>query len=1325
MAKRNKKRDKKGRRTRARATKPEAQTLWARSRSGSHAGRGFHYQDAVATELALEHLSANTLRRVIPEGLDDVSLELDAGWVHVQAKSRRESRGPFQLSELRGVWRALAERLTADDESRALLVLERPIAELGDSSETPDGGSSATRGLASLRPHIARELNGLGLPLDDFFARLTIEIRPAAPETALQLLSHRLALPPASCQAHYSALRAEIATKADINGERDLATAATLGKHDLERVLAATTEAVDPSALDEALRNGLCELVDFRTPLADERFYRGMDALPGHVVAGLVLERPELSKSLLDAMAAGRSAIVAGPSGAGKSALLWLTAWETRHRITWYRVPIVQSSDAVTIARFARGCMPSEASAIGFIVDDVGTDGREGWDQLVRELSTIEHANLLGACREENLFLLTTAGETAQVRPELDEVLATRIYDELDGIGGTRWQHWREPYEQSNRLLLEYSHLLSAGERLEATIKGQVARRLREGRELELEVLRLVATAHAFGAAVDINALQAHLGTGGPELQAAMARLIEEHLLQSPREGQLQGLHELRSRALVAEVHLLPPASLHATAEELTKLLQPSELQAFLTRLLIEHPAARSNVVRGVAERIRTAPRADVLAAALQALQLAGFQGTAAAWAIIISEEDASVADAVLLSHFALDPQAEVDIFPEPVQRAVVRMRAEAVDDFRDDLLTQLEPAVLNRAIGESALEDVLSLVAALRGAPLTPSSEALYQRARDLKLDEQRELLALTYEARPSLAQALADRMGGERALIERLERELPWVRHVALDVDGTGLVVAKADYVFVSEAVESDPHSAVVNLCTYLLALAPSAHTASSRALDARGELAGIGIPIAEKQIPRENLATDAAVAWNRARCRALIAAVAAHTYTDRLLREREIVERATEVAARAAHAYLTGEGVEEALAWGAVLGLMAKSLSPPPPAIEAVGPRESGTLLSGDPAGFVGTTIGSNLIPRLFDEGPDAALVIPGIVDQLDELSNSAHWSLLDGPPNVEQLRRTLLDLHLVLREAAAAGIAHQRVLRATSGGGSLRRAAEVARRRVAARLRTLRQDIRGDLSRNGHQCQVISRASELDSPYWPQDELLVLVEVETILAWGPALDDLVAIVSPRLTNSPPFLMAPVRDERIVGSCAVRVIGGNPHPAVHDLGSWPELPSPLLAETAREMYTAAVDSLADISAILAALRPTSDATGVQVHDHEFDQLQATRDRASESFERFRAFVAEHPHDELLAEAEEVLIAFAESVEDESDARNEGGPPWTGLACELLNGLDGSESDLWTTHLGAVALLIEWDIDPQEAGRMLLAAAPDDTGAGLSGRR
>jgi hypothetical protein len=111
----------------------QATHLWARSRSGSHAGRGFRYQDAVATELALRGLNGELpLRRIVPEGLADISVELKTGWLHLQAKSRREHRGEFPLSELTDAWPALAERLASDPQARAALVLELPYEKVLD-----------------------------------------------------------------------------------------------------------------------------------------------------------------------------------------------------------------------------------------------------------------------------------------------------------------------------------------------------------------------------------------------------------------------------------------------------------------------------------------------------------------------------------------------------------------------------------------------------------------------------------------------------------------------------------------------------------------------------------------------------------------------------------------------------------------------------------------------------------------------------------------------------------------------------------------------------------------------------------------------------------------------------------------------------------------------------------------------------------------------------------------------------------------------------------------------------------------------------------------
>ena len=67
----------------------------AATRSGSNAGRGFRYQDAVFAWLAVEIWAGlRTPAIVIPEGGDDVELRGD-GTTFIQVKSRREHLGDY------------------------------------------------------------------------------------------------------------------------------------------------------------------------------------------------------------------------------------------------------------------------------------------------------------------------------------------------------------------------------------------------------------------------------------------------------------------------------------------------------------------------------------------------------------------------------------------------------------------------------------------------------------------------------------------------------------------------------------------------------------------------------------------------------------------------------------------------------------------------------------------------------------------------------------------------------------------------------------------------------------------------------------------------------------------------------------------------------------------------------------------------------------------------------------------------------------------------------------------------------------------------------
>lgn len=103
----------------------------ATSRAGSHAGRGFRYQDAAGVWLAVRCWAHELpYGAVIPEGKDDYELSSSMGSALVQVKSRRDHLGPFPAVVAAGFIRALWARFeNSASHTNLILVLEHPVAE--------------------------------------------------------------------------------------------------------------------------------------------------------------------------------------------------------------------------------------------------------------------------------------------------------------------------------------------------------------------------------------------------------------------------------------------------------------------------------------------------------------------------------------------------------------------------------------------------------------------------------------------------------------------------------------------------------------------------------------------------------------------------------------------------------------------------------------------------------------------------------------------------------------------------------------------------------------------------------------------------------------------------------------------------------------------------------------------------------------------------------------------------------------------------------------------------------------------------------------------
>jgi len=147
------------------------------SRSGSNAGRGFRYQDAVSVCLAVEIWAGRRAPAIlIPEGGDDVELRGEES-TFVQVKSRRDHLGNYSqgaaAEHIRDLWdRSLASSPQPD---RMELVLERNVVGLSPGQKQPE--------TYTIKGSIAKTLAGFNT-FDDLRPKTSISVSISPQESA-------------------------------------------------------------------------------------------------------------------------------------------------------------------------------------------------------------------------------------------------------------------------------------------------------------------------------------------------------------------------------------------------------------------------------------------------------------------------------------------------------------------------------------------------------------------------------------------------------------------------------------------------------------------------------------------------------------------------------------------------------------------------------------------------------------------------------------------------------------------------------------------------------------------------------------------------------------------------------------------------------------------------------------------------------------------------------------------------------------------------------------------------------------------------------------
>ncbi|SEM09965.1 hypothetical protein SAMN05518845_11661 [Variovorax sp. YR750] len=1274
--------------------------LWGSTRAGARAGRGFRYQDAAAAWLAaLAWQGSVPWHALVPEGVDDITLHSPGLEIRTQLKSRHDPQSAFTQAEVASYLGKSAGNLPPDWETRAGLrlavVLERPVEGIAAT------GWHATLSQSEQPLDAFANLLAAALGFDDvqrailLMARTHLVVEPDPMDQGYAAMDSSM-LPPAGVRLVMQQLRESAGFAADSNYAAQAVDAATLDRSDVQGLIDRTRTVIDPDG-ELRLTAGLAERADFSASLPEAGFYEGVDVMPGHVGAGLVFARPEAIAQVVDALRSKRYGLIVGPSGAGKSALAWLCAHHTRHAVRWYRLRGLRTEDVAKLAMLGEFLQASAERPVGFVVDDVGRVETMGWDLLVSEVEANPGLLAVATAREEDVFVLTTAARTPTVRPHLDEGLAMRIWQALEHSGLVRFSHWTEPLELSQGLLLEYIHLLTAGKRLEQTLREQVRRRLAEGRDDELALLQIISFASAHGAAVESDRLRTISGLNTFPFARALRRLIDEHAVRESAEGALTGLHEIRSSYLVTAIQDLlgePPGS--AMAQTISALRSES-FRAFIVRVFRSLPQQESTILSALASRLGTGD-ADSWAPIFHGLGLATVDRIAEQWVPIAraaAVEDRFSGFVLMMVLANTDPEG-LSFIPG-LATAKTDFAQVNVADLRQQLHEQIATGLPVPPMDLVQAHELAAALLPLMGSCGVPNLPL--DLRGDLSQESLEPLLSFAITLREiglAHAQDFVRVAGGSQALLERIRQERAWVTKPEIG-EAEGMKCVTGFVRFVHDEIHPDLGAAVTSLCEAMAAAVPEAELLISDVLLPNGKPFKMGefSPHTTTRF-RQALPAPARVAWNRALIRAVHRLVSSPNETQRVTALADAVKELGDRLKEAGDLYCRARPASPQLQLFLRLqGLLTSMVAPPGLQENFSGPLDKGAYAGDD---VVHTFVSSlqRLMRDLTSTGTIdhrlAAMNAADLASKAGKLLDPALWRMTNSPPlqALADIQDTLQGIRIITGDAAMTDDSSRR--HAALGFTTVSRRHNVLPRAVQqARLRAdeavLKQSaqIQRAMLAHGLTVEVHTRqAKKSDGMRWPDVEYAALLPVNQVIDWLTTVDSFGAVAA-ELDLKVTIYYGAVIAGHVAPMGAVYILSVMPDPFFAK--EWEDaLPYPSIHDEGLQLYDDTFVAIGSMSAIASA-----HADGLNAIELEFFKKLSQRcirniARITELLEESRGENAP-----LTVAADSLARIFSRFTEEFGSTRTDT------VAADMSEFSPGSASKLYWEHLEIRMTLIE----------------------------
>lgn len=983
-----------------------------RPSAGSNAGRGFRYQDLIGALYCVRMLVGDAeFGAIVPEGSDDFELrQTDKEIILVDTKSTRAKARARTVSEdkkaLRGLWDRPLKPGAVVNEYWLVTERSRTGSVSSKASATPLFQNQSI-------PSASRSF-------------LVLEADPL--QEAIQVLVERRNLLPLAAELVTLALAREIGVLANNNGPLALEDRHQLTTSDVERISARVLEAVDVERLEQVLRSGFLSPVDLATPLEDSGFYLGVDVEPGHFASGLALDRPEAVAQVLQGFERSRAVVVTGPSGSGKSGLMWNAVIASQLDRRWFRIAGTGVPDEEAMTAFFAAY---SGTPIGLVVDDIGRGRLDVWETTRLRTSSNPDIVVLGSLRTEDAPLLQARHSISEISGAADASLAKLLWTKLRDQNLTAWEGWEEPWARSKGLLLEYGHILTQGDRLDAVVLDQVRRRLTEQRDTELAVLSASAPAAKHGGAVLIRALQAHLDLSAADMARALERLVEEHLIRVDQSGtRLTGLHALRASAICDALAEIGLSAHEEQAISALSSVTPETLESSIGGLVASGVIDENTVVETLLNREGFGHSLSEMASAIRGIRRGALARIARDWTATLGQKDIPPKLATLAAMFGAAPSADAGVFQ-------LERLSEAGRELFSNVATrptqpQLVSAIINVLTSDSdgIANEIVDALEALSIAELESGQLEQLMAARpnlaDFTITDVVRVLDAAEAINPSISEAWSTKSSSNRQLVDRLTEETAFALPATFKIQDD-LLVVQADIFEAALKADENPNDRLFNHAKAILRLVPSASVAHVRLVNAEG--AKSLHMDAEKRIPRENAPPDAHSSANRHVMDAVAREVGGESWSAYLSRGEALMVRGQAAFRRLLDSMLVGRVNEDALNELNTVVADCDSLIPPFETSDGdvVDARQGGQYLT--PFQDVIFKLNAPLAAAITKFPEDAPRVAAQVRDLIDNVGKAEKepWNLVRDsiPSTLGDMRGLLNDIEIIALEAVASG------------------------------------------------------------------------------------------------------------------------------------------------------------------------------------------------------------------------------------------------------------------------------------------------------------